>query len=73
LILCREVLIYLLRKEENMPCLILRARYKETFKSVLEKTRNAFYPLNIEISIIGFGDKITYEVEANPSPPALPE
>ncbi len=37
--------------------------YKETFKSILEKTKNAPYPLNIEISITGFGDKVTHEID----------
>lgn len=38
--------------------------YKKAFESVLEKTREASYPLNIKISIIGLGDKITHEIEA---------
>lgn len=41
-----------------------KRRYKETFKSILEKAKNSDYPLNIEISIIGFGDKITHKIEA---------
>ncbi|MDD5192446.1 MAG: hypothetical protein PHH54_04690 [Candidatus Nanoarchaeia archaeon] len=41
-----------------------KERYKETFESLLEKTRKPSYPLNIYISVLGFGNKITHEIEA---------
>ncbi|MEK6936181.1 MAG: hypothetical protein AABW67_05315 [Nanoarchaeota archaeon] len=37
-------------------------RYKTAFNNILNKEIN--YPLNIYVSILGFGDKITHVVEA---------
>lgn len=48
-----------------------KEKYKETFKEVLEKTKNINCPLNIDIVIDGAGDSITNIVQAK-DPRALP-